>query len=74
MKNIYEVMRQKELDIERLKKEIEALRVVAPMLGDEEPTPAQGHRTYFVTRNSRSAPPNTGTETPLVVALADFNG
>jgi len=37
MKNIYDVMRQKELDIERLKKEIEALRVVAPMLEDKEP-------------------------------------
>ncbi len=38
MKNIYDVMRQKELEIERLKKEIEALRVVAPMLEDAEPT------------------------------------
>jgi hypothetical protein len=37
MKNIYDVMRQKELEIERLKKEIEALRVVAPMLEDKEP-------------------------------------
>jgi len=38
MKNIYDVMRQKELEIERLKKEIEALRVVAPMLEDKEAT------------------------------------
>jgi hypothetical protein len=37
MKNIYDVMRQKELEIDRLKKEIEALRVVAPMLEDKEP-------------------------------------
>jgi len=37
MKNIYDVMRQKELEIERLKKEIEALRVVAPMLEEKEP-------------------------------------
>ena len=36
MENIYDVMRQKELEIERLKKEIEALRVVAPMLEDKE--------------------------------------
>ncbi len=36
MKNIYDVMRQKELEIERLKKEIEALRVVAPMLEEKE--------------------------------------
>lgn len=40
MKNIYDVMRQKELEIERLKKEIEALRVVAPMLEDKETTMA----------------------------------
>jgi len=39
MKNIYDVMRQKELEIERLKKEIEALRVVAPMLEDRETAP-----------------------------------
>jgi len=38
MKNIYDVMRQKELEIERLKKEIEALRVVAPMLEEKEPS------------------------------------
>jgi hypothetical protein len=36
MKNIYEVLRQKEADIERLKKELWALRVVAPLL-EEEP-------------------------------------
>jgi hypothetical protein len=38
MKNIYEVLRQKEADIERLKKELQALRVVAPLL-EEELTP-----------------------------------
>ena len=35
MKNIYEVLRQKEQEIRRLEKEIEALRVVLPMLSDE---------------------------------------
>jgi hypothetical protein len=57
MKNIYDVMRQKELEIERLKKEIEALRVVAPMLEDKEagreiatsPSPA---KTYSSTQQS----------------------
>ena len=34
MKNIYDVMQQKHLEIERLKKEIEALRTVAPLLED----------------------------------------
>jgi hypothetical protein len=35
MKNIYEVLRQKEADIERLKGELQALRVVAPLLQEE---------------------------------------
>jgi len=32
MKDAYEVLRQKELDVSRLQKEVEALRVVAPLL------------------------------------------
>ncbi len=56
MKNIYDVMRQKELEIERLKKEIEALRVVAPMLEDKEPareiaSPSPA-KTYSATQQS----------------------
>lgn len=35
MKNIYEVLRQKEQEIRRLEKEIEALRVVLPMLTED---------------------------------------
>jgi hypothetical protein len=32
MKNVYEVLRQKELEVSRLKQEVEALRVAAPLL------------------------------------------
>jgi hypothetical protein len=35
MKNVYEVLRQKELELARLEKEVEALRVAAPLLADE---------------------------------------
>ncbi len=35
MKNIYEVMRQKEAEIEHIKKELQALRIVAPLLEEE---------------------------------------
>ena len=37
MRNVYEVLRQKELEVSRLEKEVEALRVAAPLLseGDE---------------------------------------
>ena len=36
MKNVYEVLRQKELELARLEKEVEALRVAAPLLSDVE--------------------------------------
>ena len=36
MKNVYEVLRQKELEVSRLKKEVEALRAVAPLLSEGE--------------------------------------
>ena len=32
MKNVYEILRQKELEVSRLQREVEALRVVAPLL------------------------------------------
>jgi PAS domain-containing protein len=35
MKNVYEVLRQKELELSRLEKEVEALRVAAPLLADD---------------------------------------
>ncbi len=35
MKNVYEVLRQKELEVSRLEKEVEALRVAAPLLSEE---------------------------------------
>ena len=35
MKNVYEVLRQKELEISRLKKEVGALRVAAPLLSED---------------------------------------
>jgi hypothetical protein len=36
MKNVYEVLRQKELELTRLEREIEALRLAAPLLTDEK--------------------------------------
>jgi len=36
MKNVYEVLRQKELELTRLEKEVEALRVAAPLLSESE--------------------------------------
>ncbi len=41
MKNVYEVLRQKELELARLEKEVEALRVAAPLLSDGQETLAE---------------------------------
>ncbi len=45
MRDVYEVLRQKELEVSRLQKEVEALRVAAPLLladgeaeNDNQPT------------------------------------
>jgi hypothetical protein len=35
MKDVYEVLRQKELEKSRLENEVEALRIVAPILSDD---------------------------------------
>jgi len=35
MRDLYQVLREKELDLERTRKEIEALRSVIPLLSDE---------------------------------------
>jgi len=37
MKNVYEVLRQKELEQTRVQREVEALRIAAPLLVGPEP-------------------------------------
>jgi hypothetical protein len=41
MKNVYEVLRQKELELAKLEKEVEALRVAAPLLSDDKESGAE---------------------------------
>jgi hypothetical protein len=36
MRDVYDVLRQKELELSRLEIEVEALRVVAPLLSDDK--------------------------------------
>jgi hypothetical protein len=36
MKNVYEVLRQRELEILQLEKEVGALRVIAPLLAEDK--------------------------------------
>jgi len=60
MKNVYEVLRQKELDLSRLQREVEALRLTAPLLSEELDT---GNRS----QTASLGPP--ATPQPLVQAL-----
>jgi hypothetical protein len=41
MKDVYEVLRQKEADTERVRREIRALLLVIPMLVDERKSPEE---------------------------------
>jgi len=34
MRNVYQLLRQKELDLERVRREVEALRAVVPLLAE----------------------------------------
>lgn len=71
MRNIYEVIREKEAAIEQLQRELETLRIAARLLADDgkkdrEPVPA------MVTPVRPSARPNTDTEIVLGAPLRQF--
>ena len=48
MKDVYAVLRQKELEVSRLKQEVEALRVAAPLLSDGEAEDRVGRQSQKV--------------------------
>jgi len=64
MKNVYEVLRQKELELTRLEKEVEALRVAAPLLSDEKETLAEVPKPNLTV----TAPPQPVRIPPVVAA------
>jgi hypothetical protein len=45
MRDLYQVLRQKELDLERTRQEIEALRSVIPLLSEDMERPEKGRPT-----------------------------
>jgi hypothetical protein len=49
MKNVYEVLRQKEMELTRLEKEVEALRLVAPLLSEEKESMAEVSKPALAT-------------------------
>ena len=57
MKNVYEVLRQKEMELSRLEKEVEALRLVAPLLSEEKETNSEISKSVLPTAvNGPQAP------------------
>jgi hypothetical protein len=58
MKNVYEVLRQKELELARLEKEVEALRVAAPLLSDDKESLAEatGNKPTLATPTTAQQP------------------
>ena len=63
MKNVYEVLRQKELELTRLEREVEALRVAAPLLSEEKEQIAEAPKPTLA-----AAPTQQPVRIPPVVA------
>jgi hypothetical protein len=62
MKDIYEILRRKELQISRLETEVEALRVVAPLLSENQDVSHDDQPTA-----TRSTTPSQPTRVPKAV-------
>jgi hypothetical protein len=67
MKNVYEVLRQKELELSRLEKEVEALRVAAPLLSDDKEALMDG------TNNKPTLAPPATTQQPIRIPQPAVN-
>jgi len=59
MKNIFDVLKQKEAELQQLQREIEALRIAARLLAEEEPASA-----------TMSKPASAAASAPVTVASA----
>jgi hypothetical protein len=57
MKNAHEVLRQKEEDLVRVRKEVDSLRLIAPMLGDDEGSAGRDDAS-----TDRTSPDDHGSE------------
>lgn len=65
MKNVYEVLRQKELELTRLEKEVEALRVAAPLLSDDKESQEATNKPTLAT--------STGPQQPIRIPQVAVN-
>jgi len=60
MKNVYEVLRQKELEVTRLETKVEALRVVAPPLSEDGEAENDNRPTSLRAVNDTPQPDHSG--------------
>ena len=67
MKNVYEVLRLKEMELARLEKEVEALRVAAPLLSEEK------EMMLEATNNKPAMAPPTTVQQPIRVPQPAMN-
>ena len=78
MKNVYEVLRQKEMELTRLEKEVEALRLVAPLLSEEKESISEISKPALATAVNASQPtsripvPTTPIPAPQPVRAAGW--
>jgi hypothetical protein len=74
MKNVYEVLRQKEMELTRLEKEVEALRLVAPLLSEEKENSSESKSALPTAVNASPAriPVPTAVGAPQPVRAAGW--
>ncbi len=60
MRDVYEVLRQKELEQSRLENEVEALRVVAPLLSEDGEAESDNQPTLLRAVNDTPQPDHSG--------------
>jgi len=67
MKNVYEVLRQKEMELTRLEKEVEALRLVAPLLSEEKESVAEISKPALAAAVNGPQAPRMAVSTPTTI-------
>lgn len=60
MKNIYEVLRRKELEVSRLEKEVEALHIAASLLSEDKEADNDNKPTPSTAVNTAPQPDHSG--------------
>ena len=76
MKHIHEMLKEKQLELARLQKEVEALRLVAGMIGEENTTPVADTLSLPAAQEVPARPsviPAVAPPAPLSIPAAPLN-